>query len=162
SSEDLEPGRVAYDAADLKLLFSETTLSHWSQDDWRGGRGWLGYVSLYTGCRLAELTGLLREHVVRDGDTGIPYLNIVNHAQPRVKTASSVRRVPLHPALEPLVAWAEAKVVGSPLFPDVIGEKATNRAAKSWSKFTRQLNIPDRDRKTFHSLRATFIDALRR
>src|SRR6266576_3784599 len=72
SVEDMEKSRVPYSAADLLILFSTATLDYFKAPmpagdkrrgiepgpTWRNGRGWLGYLGLLTGCRLAELTGL--------------------------------------------------------------------------------------------------------
>jgi integrase len=52
---------------------------------WRTLRG--------TGCRLAEVTGLLVEDVKIDH--GTPYLDLKFHPHRRLKNAGSVRRVPL-------------------------------------------------------------------
>ncbi len=93
SVEDDERGRVPFTAADMRIVFSQASLDYLKapvrkedvrrgvepSEPWRGGRGWIPYLLAFTGMRLAEATGLRKQDVRQDEDTGVWYFDIVNH-----------------------------------------------------------------------------------
>ena len=62
-----------------------------------GAFRWVPLIGLYSGCRLGEIVGL-RPDDLREED-GVRYFDIRPHDARRLKTASSRRRVPVHPML---------------------------------------------------------------
>lgn len=112
-----------------------------------------------TGCRLAEVTGLLVADVADGADVEIPYLNLVVHEHRRLKTAGSVRRVPLVGGA--LKAGREAvKAAGDSLFlfPAYARSRGADAASKALMKHVRV--VVDDPKVVIHSLRHTMKDRL--
>ena len=112
-----EERRLPYSAEDLTKLFAVKRAG--------SANHWLPYLALYTGARLEEL-GQLRTADVREQD-GVVYLAIEPGDGKRVKTRSSKRRVPVHPALVKLdfLAFVEGQRADGQtrLFPELKGTK---------------------------------------
>lgn len=110
-----------------------------------------------TGCRLGEVSGLLVSDVKLD--TPIPYIDLVNHPHRRLKTASSVRRVPLvGTALEAATEAVDAAGKGRFLFPRYGKVRGADTASASLMKHIRA--ITDDPKIVVHSLRHTMEDRL--
>lgn len=112
-----------------------------------------------TGCRLAEVTGLLVADVVDGADVEIPYLTLLVHEHRRLKTAGSVRWVPL--IGDALKAAREAvKAAGdSPfLFAAYARSRGADAASKALMKHVR--TVVDDPKVVIHSLRHTMKDRL--
>ncbi len=110
-----------------------------------------------TGCRLGEVTGLLVSDVKLAAP--VPYLDLVHHAHRRLKTAGSVRRVPL--IGEALGAAREAvKAAGDSavLFPRYGKVRGADVASASLMKHLRA--VTDDPKIVVHSLRHTMKDRL--
>jgi integrase len=60
---------------------------------------WYPIIALLSGMRLEEIAGLRLGDLAQDEETGRWYFDVNTHAGRSVKTASSVRKVPLHPEL---------------------------------------------------------------
>jgi integrase len=127
---------------------------------------WLPLLALYSGARRAELAGL-RADDVREVE-GVWCFVFVEDRKVgrRLKSATAVRTVPVHPKLCE-IGWLHyvdtvRRSGGDWLFPEISPELPS--ALKAWTKwFTRYLRkagVED-ERKVFHSLRHTFKDALR-
>lgn len=125
---------------------------------------WLPVAALWSGARLEELAQLQHDDLARDRD-GIAYLRIHDGGDRKVKTAHSIRNVPVHSFLASLGFLDLFKAGGrGRIWPEL---KAHGRPP-SWgslysSHFTdyrraTKLYEPLRD---FHSLRRTFITMLR-
>jgi integrase len=107
----------------LNKLFASPVFT----EDYRpeGGKGAAAYfvplICLFTGGRLGEVTGLSVEDI-READ-GVTYFDFT---QRRLKTESSLRRVPVHPALVALGLLRYAGTIGSgPLFPGCVARTFT-------------------------------------
>lgn len=110
-----------------------------------------------TGCRLGEVTGLLVSDVHLDAP--IPYLDLVHHPHRRLKTAGSVRRVPL--VGEALTAARESvKDAGDG--PTLFSRYGRNRGADiaSASLMKHLRTVTESERIVVHSLRHTMKDRL--
>ncbi|WP_290999214.1 DUF6538 domain-containing protein [Hyphomicrobium sp.] len=121
---------------------------------------WLSLLSLYTGARLNELCQLSKSAILRHGDLHYIYFG----AQLRLKERSSIRSVPLHPRLVELGFLEYVESRSDDLFPDLPIHKSgrlSDAPSKAFSRYLRKLGIK-RPRLSFHSLRHTFIDALKR
>ncbi|MCC5858641.1 MAG: site-specific integrase [Ectothiorhodospiraceae bacterium] len=161
--------RLGYELEDLQKIFNSPVFTLGERP--KGGAGeaafWLPVLALYTGARVEELGQLLVEDVGCEG--GIHYIHINTlHEGKRVKTESSIRKVPLHPEVLRLgflgyVEECRRKQV-TRLFPDLRPDRlgtVTGNWSKWWGRYARQHGIQD-SRKVFHSFRHTFKTACRR
>jgi integrase len=129
---------------------------------------WLPLLGLFTGGgRINEMAQLyLRD--IRKTEAGTWYVDInEDTVDKRLKTAPSKRMVPLHPQLIALGfdQWHAAltKAGHKRLFPELKHdkEKGYGKAATKWfCNYMASLGIPRDGRKTFHSFRHTYINAL--
>lgn len=109
-----------------------------------------------TGCRLAEVTGLMVEDVHVDG---LAYLDLKVHPHRRLKNAGSVRRVPLvGDALKAAQEALKAAGEGTMLFESYTREGGATAASATLMKHVRKV-VADR-KVTVHSLRHTLKDKL--
>jgi integrase len=111
-----------------------------------------------TGCRLAEITGLLASDVILDHP--IPYLKIQQHSHRRLKTKGAARTIPLVggalAAAKDAIKDCEAT---SPLLARYAVPRGSDRASAALMKRVRAVV---RDPKvTVHSLRHLMKDRLR-
>lgn len=110
-----------------------------------------------TGCRLGEVTGLLVTDVHLSAP--IPYLDLIHHPHRRLKTAGSVRRVPLvGEALKAAREAAKAAGDGPALFPRYGRRRGADTASASLMKHLRA--VTDDPKIVVHSLRHTMKDRL--
>jgi integrase len=169
----LKKPRIPFNLNDLTNIFSSPVYTERFRP--KGGAGeaayWLPLMALFTGARLTELAQLLVEDLKEE--QGIAYLLISNDSEStsidkRLKTASSHRRIPVHPELIRcglLDYISDTRLRGQErLFPEI--RSASEQATSSYSKWfngtwlRRRLGIVD-NRKVFHSFRHTFKDACR-
>jgi integrase len=134
---------------------------------------WLPLLGLYTGARLAELCQLtpsdVRQEAYFDADGSecqawCVYITVDGDGK-RVKTASSIRRFPVHQALIDLgfVGLVQARKGSSRIFdlePNKDGEWGQDWS-KAYGKFLRgTCGIAD-PKRVFHSFRHTFKEVCR-
>jgi integrase len=126
---------------------------------------WIPLLALFTGARLEEL-GRLHVSDVRT-EAGVLYLsiNVEDHGK-HIKTANSLRKVPVHPQLIELgfveYVAARRRAGDLRLFPDLKSQQEQVTAGFStwWGRYTEDLGITDK-RKVFHSFRHGVKRALR-
>ncbi|MFC7551141.1 DUF6538 domain-containing protein [Pseudoroseomonas wenyumeiae] len=125
---------------------------------------WLPIAALWTGARLEELAQLQHNDIARDRD-GIPFLRIHDEGDRKVKTAHSIRNVPVHSFLIRLGLLDLFRPKGrGRIWPELLkhGRPPSWGALYSthFTDYRRACGFyePLRD---FHSLRRTFITALR-
>jgi integrase len=146
--------------------------------DKQGWRFWLPLLCLFTGARPNEMAQL---HVadLKQTKIGTWYLDIAETADDdeestgaakTLKTATSRRRIPLHPELIKIgfaqLVEQRKKASSDPhLFPDLKPDKYGNVAAYALKRF-RESYLPEaiklEARQTFYSFRHSWRDALRR
>lgn len=126
---------------------------------------WTPWLMAYTGARVGEMAQLRREDV-KERD-GIHYLAITDQGEEQsTKTESSVRAVPLHPAViaEGFLKFVATVTRGSFLFGDLAGKTQEQRAASGSRVYMRWLRkavgIKD-PRIVSHSWRHRMEDELR-
>lgn len=162
--------RVPYSLDDLKVVFgSKVFAKGWRPPRAASGEAiaWLPLLALFTGARLEELGQLLVADVVQLPGLGW-VLNIIDDdGEKRVKTATSRRKVPIHPALIQagfLRYHAElAKQGQTRLFPDLVADckgVLTGNFSKWWGRYGHE-TLGLAKEKVFHSFRHTFKDACR-
>lgn len=162
--------RVPFDADDLRRIFSSPVFTRGVRPE--GGKGeaayWLPYLGLWTGARLEELGQLLVSDVRAEHDCN--YINICEdaHSGKNLKSASSRRRIPVHPELVRLgfidYVTLQTHAGHTRLFP-LLYRAGSRQLTSNWShwfsRYLRQVvGITDR-RKVFHSFRHGFKEACR-
>jgi integrase len=159
-----DEGRLPYDAADLKVIFSPVNLKLRANEG--HANYWLPWLALYTGPRLEEL-GQLRVTDVREDDR-IHFLAIEPGDGKQVKTKSSKRRVPIHPRLIKvgLLRFVESQRTAGEtwLFPGLESTSYGSRTAvfsKWWGRHARTVCGITDSRKVWHSFRHLWKDAAR-
>jgi integrase len=165
-----QKSRVPFDADDLRRIFSSPIFTEGMRP--AGGKGeaafWLPHLGLWTGARLEELGQLLVSDVRME--QGCYYLTISDepNSGKRLKSASSRRRVPLHPELIRLGFLGYVRQQGDAgrisLF-HMLSRSGGRQLTSGWSQwFSRYLRetvgIGD-PRKVFHSFRHGFKEACR-
>ena len=160
--------RDIFEAADLKAIFSTPVFAKVSRPMGGGGEAafWLPLIALFTGARQSELAQLRIEDLRQDIETGLWFFGIGTEGGRSIKTASSRRKVPVHPHLVSvgLLRYRQALIdqkqsAGGDLWPDIKSD-AEGRRAGPWSKwFNRYLRVNAKvldASKVFHSFRHTF------
>ena len=131
----------------------------------RDGKFWIPWIGLYSGLRLGEIVQLLKSDLKQEG--GVWYFDVSKGEDEKkhIKTAASVRRVPIHQALidKGLVAHLAKVKAGKRLFEDVAfgmdGYPSAN-FTKWWGRYGRTLGFWTK-RTTFHSFRHNLIQAMK-
>ncbi|MCP3709956.1 site-specific integrase [Paraburkholderia sp. CNPSo 3274] len=125
-----------------------------------GFKYWAPRIAIYTGMRLEEIGQLAPGDIRVEQGCALVYVTDEGDGQ-HVKTAGSVRRIPLHPELLPLVEIAR-QATGDRIWPMKANAhgRCTGTFSGKWNKWLRTLGITDK-RKAFHSFRHLFKDQLR-
>lgn len=131
----------------------------------RDGKFWIPWIGLYSGMRLGEIVQLLKSDVKQEA--GVWYFDVSKgeNEQKHIKTAASVRRVPIHQALidAGLLTHAANAKQGKRIFEDVSfgldGYPSAN-FTKHWGRYGREIGFWTK-KTTFHSFRHNFIQALK-
>lgn len=163
-----DQGREPFLQSDLKAIFAVEVFREGDRP--KGGAGeaafWMPIIALLSGMRLEESAGLRLKDVCQDEETGRWFFDVTQEGGRSVKTASSIRKVPLHPGLKRigLLRYRQSLIdqgrrPDSSLWPSLRSASGLSQSA-AWSKwFSRLLRgdagITDR-RKVFHSFRHTF------
>lgn len=161
--------REPFSRDDLKAIFEDSPIYQQTTGRLRyaGEAGyWIPLIALYHGMRLEEI-GQLRLTDVKQED-GVSYFNVDTlHDGQTLKTASSIRKVPIHPELDRLgfrdYLEKLQRLRQTHLFPHLNhGNDKCTRAFSKWvNRYMRETcGITDR-KKVFHSFRHTFKDACR-
>ena len=166
--ERADDGRQPFTGSDLTAIFGTTVYG--ARDRPRGGGGeaayWLPLVALLSGARQGELVQLRVADLVQDAEAGVWHFSIGTEGGRSIKTASSRRKVPVHPELVRigLLAYRQSLLdngatLDAPLWPNIEAAREGQPGAP-WSKwFNRHLRLKAgiKDRaKVFHSFRHTF------
>lgn len=115
-----------------------------------GDMTWLIKLAAYTGCRLGELAQLARTNVRRVD--GVSVIEIDDLDGRNVKSPSSVRLVPLHPAIrDTFVEWVRTGK-GERVFNSFKAEHGANRLSGEFGRLMDRAGLSD-PRLVFHSLR---------
>lgn len=117
---------------------------------------WIPLIALYTGARLNEIYQLRKSDIIEIG--GVYVFNINDDDGKLIKNENSKRIIPIHPVLLDLGILEYIIEQKDELFTDISSESALS---KRFSRYLCKLDMKDK-RKSFHSLRHTFIDALRK
>lgn len=153
--------RDPFTIQDLNRIFAAKTFTEVALDQ-RGFRFWPPLISLYAGCRLNEIGQMLASDIVEIH--GIPHFSIHKQAEDqRIKTAAGRRWIPVHHELVALgfLDYARRRQ-GGRLFPDwkLSGDGYYSSSYSKWfSRLLEGVSVKS-DKKSFHSFRHSFADAL--
>ncbi|GMO24663.1 site-specific integrase [Bradyrhizobium ottawaense] len=152
---------------ELKLLMGSPVFAAGVRP--KRGRGdtarWAPLVALLQGARRTEVIQLFVRDITKDPDTGVWMLRFDREGDKRIKTVSSIRRVPIHPELMRLgfLSFVEERrrAVGplASLWPGFEDRSKLASRANKWSEwFNGYLaqHVVDDPVKKFHSFRGTF------
>lgn len=135
---------------EIKKVFAPEHLKEWKGKD--PDFYFVTIISLLTGCRISEITGITKSQV---RETPVPHINITDS-----KTAAGIRTVPLLPEIfEELMEFAKNKTAKQQVFKYQIrlGKGSGNAAGQKFSRHLDKLEI-ENDKLVFHSLRKFFND----
>jgi integrase len=132
----------------------------------RGGTAmWAPLLALFQGARRTEVIQLLVQDIAKDTDADVWTVRFDREGDKRIKTVSSIRRIPVHPHLIALdfLSFVEErrKAVGpmGSLWPGFEDRRKLASRANKWSEwFNGYLaqRVVDDPVKKFHSFRGTF------
>ena len=165
--------RLPFSVVDLRAIFSTGVFAAAERSTGGGGEAafWLPLLALLSGARQGELAALRVMDLAQEPESGVWHFDIGTTGGRSIKTASSRRKVPIHPELLRigLLRYREGLLgsragMSAPLWPHIDGDNAGRRGGP-WSQwFTRYLRgragIKEPG-KVFHSFRHTFKDACR-
>ncbi len=133
------------------------------------GQYWLPLIALFSGMRSGEIIQLEIRDVRQVEGFWVFDINKGEDGTKSVKTASSIRQVPVHPKLQELgflnyvTQQAHARSPDERLFSEIVVGKAgdpSHAYSKHYGRYTRRIGIKT-EKTTFHSFRHGFVDALR-
>jgi len=161
--------RVPFSTSDLQTIFNSPIYTQGYRPKAGAGEAayWIPLLALWSGARLEELGQLLVADIQEEA--GIHYIHITNDGGDKhIKTASSRRKVPVHPELVSygfMEYVASIKLAGHarlfPLIGSAVDRQKTASFSKWFGRYLRgELQIND-SRKVFHSFRHGFKDACR-
>jgi len=168
-SDAKSPPYLPFDKDDLQKLFC----NHYYQNGNHAtpSQYWVPLIALYSGARENEICQL-QINDIQESEIGIPYFDINDIADNKLKNTDSVRQIPIHNALIKLdfLGYVQAvKDVGhKAVFPDLISKNGKySDGFSKWFNRTYRKNCdvgidPESNRrKTFHSFRKNTADSLR-
>ncbi|MBP2303597.1 site-specific integrase [Azospirillum picis] len=121
---------------------------------------WVTILGITTGCRLGEIAQLTVNDV--QSEDGVMFLSINAADGKSIKTASSVRRVPLHPDIkQSFLDFIKKKK--DRIFPDIqpsANDNISDLISKRWNHWRKNIGFNEKG-LCFHSLRHSFKDRCR-
>lgn len=122
-------------------------------------------IALYSGMRLGEIVQLHRNDVRQIDGVWAFDINRAEDDDKKVKTETSLRKVPVHKVLIDLglIARCHDAKLGKRLFPDLPAAQNgyySHNFSKWWGRYGETFGFRT-TRKVFHSFRHLFADALR-
>jgi len=169
---DAADERHPFSIDDLKAIFAAPVFTGCRSERFRLEAGtcrprdhyfWAPLIALFAGCRLNEIGQLAASNIVELN--GMPHFAITDDGEgQRVKSAAGRRMIPVHPELIRLGFLDYAKGTGSGrLFPAwALGADGyySSSFSKWFSRFLGTVGVKT-GKKSFHSFRHSFKDALR-
>ncbi len=163
-----------YEKSDLERIFSTPVYSGrislarpgtTGDQVFKDGKFWVPLIALYSGMRLGEIVQLHRNDVRQTDGVWAFDINRAEDDDKKVKTETSLRKVPVHKVLIDLglIARCHDTKLGKRLFPDLPAAQNgyySHNFSKWWGRYGENFGFRT-TRKVFHSFRHLFADALR-
>jgi integrase len=148
--------RMSFNSEDIAKIFNSEPMNK------KDYRFWIAYIGLHTGARLEEIGQLLKSDIKQE--SGVYYFDINAEECKKLKTKTSVRKIPVHKRLIDAGFLDYINSIKSEkLFPE-LKAGTSGRLTKGYSQwFARHLQkvgICDSS-KVFHSFRHGFKEACR-
>lgn len=161
-----EKGRRAITSEELSVLFAGAPFTSDARKKSVHGdaRFWIPIIALFTGARQSEIAGLeLRDIQLQDG---VSFFWIASNDVRRIKSNSSVRKIPIPQAIIDLgffdyINFVKKSQDETRVFPTVRYDKSghPNKFSNFWSGYKKTLGMPEE--VDFHSFRHTLKRVLR-
>lgn len=168
-----EKPRLPFESDQLTALFASPVWSGCYSKSRRSRPGtlifqnayfWIPLIGVYTGMRCGEIVQL-RYKDIRTFD-GIPYIDVNDDNQKKLKTKYSNRRIPLHPRLKEwgFLEFLQGRASASAddrIFKEVSISKQgdpSHAYSKAFSRYLIDIGLKNKH-LSFHSFRHTFSDA---
>jgi integrase len=161
-SSEGDDSREPFDQADLKAIFMSPVYASHARPEAGGDEAafWFPLVALLSGMRLDEIAQLRLCDLRQDEETSRWFFDIGRTGGRRTKTASSIRRVPVHQELVRIgLVLYRQRLLDREASPESLLWPGVSQSAR-WSKWfgrylRRTVRIIER-KKVFHSFRHTF------
>jgi integrase len=152
--EKINGGWAIMEMDEVKVAFSSEKLGAHREDD--PDFYWVLMISLFTGCRVGEITSLLKNQISVT-DAGTHYLKIRD-----AKTFAGIRQVPIPSKLweSGLKDFVDGKEDNIFRYVDREGKGSGNAVGKKFSRYLESLKL-NREKLVFHSIRKFFNDFMR-
>ncbi len=167
SGKSPDTERSAYTADEMKKIIATLDQQKERLLRTRPERYWIPVISAYSGLRLGECSQLFCDDVLLDSGIWCLDIKATSNDDKRLKTVSSTRRIPLHPAVIDrgfLNYREEMKSAGhTRLFPLLVCHPVNgygHHVGKAYAAWNRRFITKD-PLKTFHSLRHAFANTLK-
>jgi len=176
SSVEARDARYSFSKGQLQALFSSPLYagcksavrrSVKGEQVIRDGKYWIPLIALYSGMRMGEIVQLLISDI--KSDDGVTYVEVARGEgeQKQIKTATSLRRVPIHKTLTELglldyIADSRSNRPKERLFEDVkpgANGDFSHNLSKWFGRYLQDVGAKT-PKTTFHSFRHNFKDAL--
>lgn len=130
----------------------------------RDGKFWVPLIALYSGMRMGEIVQLLVGDIKQEGDIWFFDISKGEDGEKRLKTATSKRRVPVHPVLltAGLLGHRAGKKASDRMFPEIEKGKDgyySHNFSKWYGRYSRKVGFHT-SKTAFHSFRHNFKDAV--
>jgi integrase len=168
-----EPARLPFTSKHLTLMFESKESLEFLSNATHPYQAWLPVLGLHTGARLNEICSLRIADIISHQSRHYIDINEKEDSNKRLKTANSIRRIPMHQTLVQLglpefAEWMrgqpEKKTEGR-LFPECnyVKGHGYKKAASRWfnEKFLEHLGIVE-PQYVFHSYRHVISNVLNR
>jgi len=149
-----------YTKDDIEKLLSSPIYTEVNTD--RPERFWIPLIALFSGLRLGEICQLYKEDIKEE--FGIPYFDInKNTTDKSLKNKSSKRLLPISPVLIKIGFMSYVKSVkDARLWTNITKRRdGYGHDFSKWYNRYEAINITDHPKKSFHSLRHTFINQIK-
>ena len=161
-------GREVFDREDLRRIFSTPVYNKGERPAGEGGEAAYGLplVALFSGARQGEIASLRVCDLRQDPESSIWRFDIATTCGRTMKTASSRRKAPVHPALERIgllqyrqLPFDAGHQLETPLWPDVHSDSIGRRAgplSKWFNRYLREIAEVTGVGKVFYCFKHTF------
>jgi integrase len=153
--------RLPFDKEDLVKLFLNPKFKALKEKE--PTKFWISLIALFAGARIEEIA-LLKKEDIKESD-GVHYLDINDLTDDKkVKTKSSIRKVPIHTQLIELgfLKYVAQAAPNEFIFPNLksIENRRGHSISKWFSTYKKSVGITDKA-KVFHSFRHTHVGTSR-